>query len=155
MKRFRILKSGASYEVSARVSRGDAFLDPTGEKSIFLQVLARAKKKYSFRIKSFSIMNDRIYLVIQPDKGESLSKIMQWVLGVYAQGWNRRHKTYGHFWAERFFSRVLEGVKEVIDALKYVERRAVEAGLVKLPWEWEYGGLWQRMNRGVFYNLLL
>ena len=155
MRRHRILKPGASYRVSIHVNRDEALLDPVQEKVFFLMVVERAKKKYPFSLTTFSIMNTYVLFLIRPEKGASLSRIMQWILSVYARDWNKRHNTSGHFWGERFVSRVLEEVKEILETVGEIERRAVKEGLVKLPREWEYGGLWQRINRGMFCELLL
>jgi len=55
-------------------------LDNRGMKDLFLQVVARARKRYDFRIENFTLMGNHFHLLIRPGRGESLSRIMQWIL---------------------------------------------------------------------------
>ena len=101
MRRSRILMRGATYHVTARTNRKEMLLSSQEEKEYFLKVIKQAKKKYSFCLISFCIMNNHIHFVIKPEKEENLSRIMQWILSVFAMSWNRRHKMTGHFWGSR------------------------------------------------------
>jgi len=50
-------------------------LDSSSMKALFLDVVAKAKKRYSFRIENFTVMGNHFHLIIRPGKGESLSRI--------------------------------------------------------------------------------
>ena len=64
---------------------------------------------------------------------------MKWILGVFAMTWNRIHGSWGHFWGDRFFSRILDGLSDYLRTLAYVEENPVRAGLVGSPEEWAWG----------------
>ena len=103
MRRNRELLEGAEYHVTARINRGERiFLEQEG-RELFMLILKQAKKKFVFSIKNFCIIGNHVHLLIKPGPGESLSKIMQWLLGVFAQAWNRKHGLSGHLWGDRFF----------------------------------------------------
>ena len=87
-------------------------------------------------------MGNHIHLLIKPGPGESLSKIMQWLLGVFAQLWNKKHCLSGHLWGDRFYSRIILGILDFLRVFLYVDYNPVIAGMVKQPEQWEYGGLW-------------
>jgi putative transposase len=125
-----------------------AFL-PAEDKDLFLKVLGQAKKKYQFRIINFCVMNNHIHLIIKPGEHVSLSKIMQWILSVFAMRWNRKHHLSGHVWGERFFSRIISKATEFLHIFSYVDENPVYARLVEHPGQWEYGGLWHH-KRGIF-----
>jgi putative transposase len=147
MRKNRVLKDGADYHVSVKINRGEMLLKPTATKDLFLAVIARAKKKYNFHIKNFCLMDNHVHLIIHPGKGASLSKIMQWILSVFARLWNMAHNLSGHVWGERFFSRIIAGILDMVRMYWYLDENPVRAGLVGAPWNWKYGGLWHHRHR--------
>ncbi|MDR1430204.1 MAG: transposase [Spirochaetaceae bacterium] len=149
MRKRRELRQGAEYHVTARINRGEMSLLPKQDKDLFLEVLIQAKRKYQFRISNFCVMNNHIHLMIKPGKHASLSKIMQWILSVFAIRWNRKHHLNGHVWGDRFFSRIISKVAEFFHIFSYLDENPAKSRLVKYPWQWEYGGLWYH-KRGIF-----
>jgi hypothetical protein len=67
---------------------------------------------------------------------------MQWILSVFAMAWNRKHLTSGHVWGERFFSTIIDSMKEYIKTFLYVTQNPVSAQIAGRIDEWQYGGLW-------------
>jgi putative transposase len=142
MRKNRQLQEGAEYHVTARINRGERIFLAREDRELFMSILKRAKKKYNFSIKNFCIMGNHIHLLIKPGSGESLSKIMQWLLGVFAQTWNKKHGLSGHLWGDRFFSRIILGILDFLKVFGYIDNNPVSIGLVEIPEQWEYGGLW-------------
>jgi putative transposase len=142
MRKRRLLHDGAEYHVTARINRSEMILSTDVEKTIFLAVIKRAKKRYNFQIKNFCIMNNHFHFLIKPGKDESLSRIMQWILSVFAMSWNRRHNLSGHVWGQRFFSRIIAGIVDFLRVFIYIDENPVYAQLVDHPRKWEFGGLW-------------
>ena len=142
MRRNRRLLDGAEYHVTARINRGEMVFLAIEDRELFIEILKRAKKRFSFLLKNFCIMGNHIHLLIKPGPGASLSKIMQWILGVFAQLWNKRHGVSGHLWGDRFFSRIIMGILDFLRVFLYIDLNPTIAGLVEYPEQWEYGGLW-------------
>ncbi|MDR0442426.1 MAG: transposase [Treponema sp.] len=138
----RMLRDGAEYHVTARINRSEMILLPDEEKLLLLTVIKRAKKKYRFQIKNFCIMNNHLHLLIKPGSNESLSRIMQWILSVFAMAWNRKHHMNGHVWGERFYSRIIAGMVDFLRVFIYIDENPVYAQLVDSSWMWRFGGLW-------------
>ena len=120
-------------------------------KTLFLSVVKRAKKKYGFEVENFCVMGNHFHLILRPRIGVSLSRLMQWIMSVFAMAWNRLHQLTGHVWGERFFSRVIEGLAEFLQVFGYIDENPVTAGLVDHEVEWPFGGLWHRRTgqRGI------
>ncbi|MDR0877853.1 MAG: transposase [Treponema sp.] len=148
MRKRRMLQEGAEYHVTARINRSEMLLAPREDKALLLAVLKRAKQKYCFQVKNFCLMNNHLHLLIKPGENESLSRIMQWILSVFAMAWNRKHGLTGHVWGERFFSRVINGVVDGLRVFVYIDDNPVDAQIASHPWEWEFGGLWHH-QRGI------
>jgi putative transposase len=142
MRKNRQLLEGAEYHVTARINRGEKIFLAREDRELFMSILKRAKQKYNFSLKNFCIMGNHIHLLIKPAAGESLSKIMQWLLGVFAQVWNKKHGLSGHLWGDRFFSRIILGLLDFLRVFLYIDNNPVFTGLVEESEQWEYGGLW-------------
>jgi REP element-mobilizing transposase RayT len=141
MRRRRQLLEGAEYHVTARINRGEKIFLAQESRELFMGILKRAKNKFNFSLKNFCVMGNHIHFLIKPGPGESLSKIMQWILGVFAQLWNKKHQLSGHLWGDRFFSRIILGILDFLRVFLYIDYNPVMAGMAKQPGQWMYGGL--------------
>jgi putative transposase len=142
MRKPRKLKDNATYHVTARANRGEIIFYCPAMRQLFLDILERAKRLYSFAIHNFCVMGNHIHLVIRPSRKASLSKIMQWILSLFARVWNKAHLVKGHVWGDRFFSKIIEDFLGFLAVFDYVSQNPVKAQLVKSAEEWEFGGLW-------------
>ncbi|HTX72818.1 MAG TPA: transposase [Rectinemataceae bacterium] len=144
MRKPRQLQKGARYHVSARINRKEMILEAGATKQLFLTVVKRAKAKYDFRIDNFCIMGNHFHLVIKPGTHESLSAIMQWILSVFAMAYNKIRNITGHVWGSRFFSRIMSGLRELMQVFEYIDENPVRSNQVTNRRDWRYGGLWHR-----------
>ncbi len=120
-------------------------LESAEMKEEFVVVLERAKRKFGFAVEMFCIMDNHIHLIIVVDRGESLSRLMQWVLSVFAMRYNRIHRLKGHVWYDRFKSRVIGTLRQYLDTMEYVVRNPVKAGIVDSITQYGWTGLqWWR-----------
>jgi putative transposase len=146
-RRSREIVAGATYHVASDINRGDMALERKEIKKMFLNLVEDAKKKFNFKLFNFNIMDNHIHFLIKPGKKESLSKIMQYIKQRFAIKWNRLHKTKGHLWGERFYSRVIEDKQDFAGVFEYIDNNPVKAKLVKKAADWEFSGLFHRLKR--------
>jgi REP element-mobilizing transposase RayT len=152
MRKRRVLKEGALYHVISRANRKEMILKPNEIKELFLQTVARAKKKYSFVLENFCIMENHFHFLIRPGKGESLSRIMHWIKFVFAIKYNQKMGLTGHVWGDRFFSRIVNGFRQFLAAFIYIDLNPVVSGLVKRIEDWCHCG--SAHHRRGFYALV-
>lgn len=141
MRRPRHLIDGAEYHVIARTNRGEFILRDDAVKDLLLEVFKEAHQKYRFTVRDFSIMDNHFHFMMRPGRGESLSRIMQWVLSVFAIRFNRRYGLFGHVWYDRFKSKVVSSLMQWLATLLYIQENPVRAGLVSDRTEYRYSGL--------------
>lgn len=155
MRKRRKLAEGARYHVTARANRREMIMESDEVKRILINVLARAKHKYSFSLENICIMENHFHLIIKPGKGENLSRIMQWIMSVFAMALNKRNGWKGHVWAERFFSRVIESFRAFVEIFDYIDQNPVKACIASRAQDWPYGGLaWHRAGLHDLVDLL-
>jgi putative transposase len=91
----------------------------------------------SVKIWAWCLMSNHIHLIAVPGRQNSLSRAIQRIHGEYAEYFNARYSKVGHLWQGRFNSPVLDD-RHLWNAVRYVERNPVRAGMVKRaedhPW---------------------
>ncbi len=136
-----MLLKGASYHVIASANRGEAIMPSSEFKEMFLQVMATALEKFSFSYYGFCLLDDHIHFILKPTGRANLSKIMQWILSVFAMRYNRRLALKGHVWYDRFKSRIVADFFQYLDAYIFILKRPAALGLCKNPSDYPYNDL--------------
>lgn len=142
MRPTRLLVPGASYHIVARASRHEMIFDRDDIKRLFLRTVERAKEKYDFVLENFCIMGNHYHFILKPGKHECLSDIMRWIMGVFAQAFNKIFGYWGHVWGDRFRSTVINCRTVFLRVKAYIEENPVKAGLVEDPRDWPWCSLW-------------
>ena len=141
MRKPRELKENASYHVIARANRKEMILNTPEIKEMMMEVLRRAKLKFAFAVKNFCIMGNHIHFILKPLKNESLSKIMQWILSVFARQYNWVFQLTGHVWQDRFVSKIIHSLLQYLTTFVYIARNPVRASIVPHAVDYEYNGV--------------
>ncbi len=141
MRKAREINNGATYHIVARANRGEFILHSPRSKEIFLEILKKAKKKHPFQLKHFCIMSNHIHLLIKPVLNTNLSKLMQWILSVFAAKINRYLGLKGHVWYDRFKSKIIKDYTQYINTFQYISNNPVKAQICDNSLEYKYSGL--------------
>ena len=86
-------------------------------------------------------MDNHIHLIIKPERGYDLSKIMQWILSVFAIRFNKFYKLHGHVWYDRFRSKIIKTFRYYLQVFDYISNNPVKAGIVEKAEDYKYSGL--------------
>jgi REP element-mobilizing transposase RayT len=131
----RVLYEGAIYHVMARGNRRSRIFGDDFDRLSFFEILGEAQQRYAIRWRSFVLMTTHYHASVQTPAA-NLSEAMKYVNSQFARAWNRRRRTRGHLFGERFVSKPLEDDRYAITALKYITWNPVEAGYVAHPDDW-------------------
>lgn len=141
MRKKRELVIGARYHVISRANRKEMIFNSPQIKEMFLKVIRKAKIKYNFSILNFCIMGNHFHLIIQPNDDQNLSRIMQWILSVFAVRFNRFFNYQGHVWYDRFTSKVIKSFHQYLLTFLYIARNPVRAKITLNPTDYPYNGI--------------
>ncbi len=141
MRNRRVKHEGAIYHVTARINRQELILEAEQFKEILLNIILRAKRKYPFLFRNFCIMGNHVHLEIEPIGESDISKIMQWILSVFAKNYNDIYKYKGHVWYDRFKSKVINSLIQYIRTFFYIANNPVRAGIVNDTLAFKYSGI--------------
>jgi len=84
---------------------------------------------------------------MQPERGEALSRFMQWLLTSHVRRYHQRRGTSGHVWQGRYKSFLIQRDAHLLIAIRYVERNPVRAGLVDSAADWRWSSHQARIGK--------
>ena len=133
----RLDAPGEFFHVFARGNvRAEIFLDDHDRES-FLRLLAEVVDRYDVRCHSYCLMGNHYHLLLQPMRGE-LPRALRHLNGIYAQGFNRRHRRSGHLFEGRYKSPLVDRQSYLVELARYIVLNPVRAGLVAAPEDWPW-----------------
>ncbi len=134
----RTIDDGLVYHALNRGNnRGDVFADDP-DRVGFLNALAKTKDRYPFRLFGYCLMSNHFHLLIRPEAGQSISRILQSLTVAHTWRHHKRHQTSGHVWQGRFKSPVIQNDAHLLVVLRYIEANPVRARMVTDPAEYQW-----------------
>jgi len=132
------LPDGIYHVVSRGVPETRIFLsdlDRTG----FVRLLEHVEHRHGWVCHAYCLMATHYHLVLASTR-QALSDGLCELNGIYARGFNQRHGRFGHLFADRFSSRLIESEEYLYDACSYVVLNPVKAGICERveEWPWSY-----------------
>ena len=140
MRKKREYTEGAFYHVTSRTNNKVRVFENKLGRKIMEITLQDAKDKFHFRLTNFCIMPTHIHLLIQPDEGTNLSRIMQWIKIQSAKRWNFTNGSVDHMWGHRYYARAVKDQNEYDYVMEYIDQNPVKAGLSVTPQDWKASG---------------
>ena len=133
-----LLPDGFFHVFTRGIPERPIYLDDE-DRYLFLAMLERGSASHRITIHARCLMPTHYHAVVEATRAD-LSRGMQWVHSSYAITFNRRHGRFGHLFAERFSSRVIESDEYLHDVCAYILLNPVKAGLCDRieDWPWSY-----------------
>ena len=112
----------------------------------FERVVLEAWAKCPLRILGYCLMGNHWHFVVWPEADGQVSRFFRWLALTHAVRWRVAHGTVGdgHLYRGRFKSFPVCAGEPLLQVLRYVERNALSAGLVRRAEQWRWGSLWAR-----------
>jgi len=127
------------FHAYSRAVYGAVLFDDDDDHRLFLRLLMRTAKRCTWELQALCLMTTHYHLVLRTTVAY-LAGGMQWLNGVYAQRFNKRHDRFGHLFAGRYGARVIESDEYLERACEYVLLNPVLAGLCEHPADWPWSG---------------
>lgn len=134
---FHVLNRGVGR---MRLFRGD------GDFEAFERAITKTLETRPMRILAYCLMPNHWHLVLWPQHAGDLGAFMQKLTITHVRNWqeHRRRVGYGHLYQGRYKSFPVEGDEHFYQVVRYVERNALRAKLVRRAEDWRFGSLWLR-----------
>jgi len=143
----RVDVGGMVYHVLNRANfRSRLFRSPAHYQE-FLSILEASLKFVPMRILAYCLMPNHWHLVLYPRADGDLVKFIQRVTLTHTQRYHAKTRTvgYGHVYQGRYKSLLVESDSHFLALVRYVERNAKRAGLVKKAEGWPWSSVHARL----------
>jgi putative transposase len=140
----RYVAAGAHYHGMARGVDGQRIYRVDDDYERFIRLLLIVERRCGWVTQAFCLMPNHYHLLIETPI-PNLPAGMQYLNGVYAQGFNRRYGRVGHLFQARYESPVIEDETYLETLIAYVLGNPVAAGLCRRTTDWSWS--WSRFGR--------
>ena len=136
------------YHVLNRANARVQIFDTKEDYILFENILTEGIEKYDMRILAYCIMPNHWHLILNPKNDGDLSKFMDWVTNTHTRRWHTGKGTIGqgHLYQGRYKSFICQDDTHFLTLIRYVERNALKANLVKKAENWKWSSVWRREN---------
>jgi len=119
----------------------------------FIDIMKEAKARYPVKIFAYCLMPNHFHMVLMPERGDELSRWMQWLMTSHVRRYHRHYGSSGHIWQGRFKSFIIQRDEHLLMVLRYVEGNPKRAGLVGSAKEWTWSSHREMIDEKI--NILL
>lgn len=123
--------------VVQRGNRGQPVFFKDGDYELYLELLAERCERFRVQVLAYCLMPDHTLLVAVPGTKFGLARAVGLAHQRYTTLINERKGWIGYLWQGRFASCALDS-QQLLLALRYVEQAPVRAGIVRLPWRYQW-----------------
>jgi putative transposase len=127
----RTIDDGLVYHALNRGNNRAEVFGDDADRLAFLDALAKARERYPFRLFGYCLLTNHFHLLLRPEPGQSISRILQSLTVAHTWRHHKRHRTSGHVWQGRFKSPVIEDDTHLLVVLRYIEANPVRAKIVE------------------------
>lgn len=134
------------YHVLNRANARVQIFDNDEDYQQFETILEEAVEKFNMRLLAYCVMPNHWHLVLYPKADGDLQKFLGWLTNTHTRRWHviKNSVGHGHLYQGRYKSFVCEQDPHLFTVLRYVERNAKTANLVKKAENWKWSSLWRR-----------
>ena len=134
------------YHVINRANARVPIFDTNEDYALFEAILTEGREKYDMRILAYCLMPNHWHLVLYPKHNRDLSKFISWVTNTHTRRWHVMKETVGqgHLYQGRYKSFLCQTDSHFLTLVRYVERNAKKANLVKRAENWKWSSVWRR-----------
>lgn len=145
-RRYRIRFCGAIYHIAARGNRKGMIFVDEADRRRFLRLVAMAVERFGAECFAYCLMDNHVHLIIRTPRA-NIPSVMQRIKQLFTQYFNWRHHTTGHVFEGRYLAMIVDDTIYLQNALAYVFRNPVAAGLCADAVDWPWSSYRAAMGR--------
>lgn len=144
----RVDVGGEIYHVTNRANGRMKIFDKEKDFKLFEQLLLETKELIDMRILAYEIMPNHWHLVLHPKNDGDLGVFMHRLTNAHTRKVHAHTGTNGsgHLYQGRYKSFLVDSENYLLSVIKYVERNAVRAKLVRCCEDWKWGSAKKRID---------
>jgi putative transposase len=134
---------GFVYHVLNRAVARLPLFQKDGDFDAFERILGEALHEHPTRLLAYCVMPNHWHLVLWPERDDELSAFVRWLTHTHAMRWHTHYHTAGtgHVYQGRFKAFPIAIDEHLYSVVRYVERNALRANLVRRAEDWRWCSL--------------
>lgn len=129
----RFVLPGHPQHVIQRGNNRSVIFADDADYTFYLDRLREVCERFKCRIHAYVLMTNHVHLLITPETGIGIGKVMQSLGRQYVQYFNYRYRRTGTLWEGRYKASLLNTDQYLLACYQYVELNPVRAGMVEQP----------------------
>lgn len=126
----RLSVPGYLHHVIQRGNNGQAIFLVDADRLRMLALLEDHAREHEVALHGYVLMDNHFHLLLTPQAGDSLARMMQAVGRRYVRYFNDKYGRSGTLWEGRYKSTLIEAPRYLLACLAYIDLNPVRAGLV-------------------------
>src|SRR3989338_7257709 len=143
---YRVDVGGEVYHVLNRANARVQIFDTDADYQQFEAILEVAIETYNVPLLAYCIMPNHWHLILHPQTDGEMQKFVGWLSNTHTRRWHVAKETIGqgHLYQGRYKSFLCQEDGHFLTLVRYVERNAKKAGLVRRAEDWRWSSAWHR-----------
>jgi putative transposase len=112
----------------------------------YLNWLYDGAQRHHCAIHAYALMTNHVHFLVTPQRGESISRLVQYVGRHYVTYVNRAYRKSGTLWEGRHKGCLISSDDYLLACMRYIELNPVRAGMVSCPGDYRWSSY--RFNAG-------
>jgi putative transposase len=129
----RIIPENAVLHVISRGNNGNIVFHSDNDKLRYYTLLRELKDENKIDIFHYCLMNTHVHIILNLNQDSALSRFMKQLNLTYFYYYRKEYGYFGHFWQDRFKSKIIDVDSYLLQCGKYIELNPVRAGIVNHP----------------------
>jgi putative transposase len=134
----RVEAAGYPHHIIQRGNNRQAVFVDVADHQRYLTLLQEIASAQSVAVHAYVLMTNHVHLLVTPEVGSGVSRLMQGLGRRYVRWFNDRHARTGTLWEGRFRSTVIEVDRYFLACMRYIELNPVRAGISATPGEYRW-----------------
>jgi putative transposase len=143
----RTICANACYHVVNRANHRARVFHSPADYDTFIGCMLEAHERVTLPLLAVCLMPNHVHLVVRPLQDNDLARWTSWVFTTFVRRHHQKYGSTGRLWQGRYKASLIQQDEHLLTVLRYVERNALTAALVKRAEDWRWGSLnWRRRH---------
>ena len=131
----RNFEIGVPYHIAHRGNQQMTLFETDIDRRYYLAMLGSLARRHGVRIGGFCLMSNHVHFAVIPECVKGISRCFGQLHKCYSEMLNIRRGRRGCCWEGRVYAGRMDS-RHACNALRYIERNPVQAGMVKSATDW-------------------
>ncbi len=123
----RIHVDGSVYYVTSKGVENQRIFKEKADAKMYQDLLAKYKGQHGFKLYSYCLLSERLFLLVEPKLDSSISEVMHHLNSSYTKYFNAKYKRRGPLFESRFKSTFVEKSEHLGELTRHIHRAGLGA----------------------------